>query len=152
MVATMFRREQRLWERTRPHPTSRSWGGAANGNPDTEPDAARAQAATNGSPLPRVLFPGPSSFRAGKQDAAHQPQPKAIDVTRSAERGGSVARPRNHRNGTGERCPTKETASIACELSAQSEKEGFQETKTARRMPCNPNRPNGPKELTRGNG
>jgi hypothetical protein len=39
-----------------------------------EPNAARAQAATNGSLIPRVLNPGPSSSRAGDRNAAHRPQ------------------------------------------------------------------------------
>jgi hypothetical protein len=34
----------------------------------------------------------------------------------------------------------------------QAKKQRFQETKTARRMPCNPNRPNRAKELIGGHG
>ena len=66
-----------------------------------KPDAARAQAATIGSPHPRVLNPGPLPPRAGDRNAAHPPQPKSI--RRAAllawqKRGAAVARPRAHRN------------------------------------------------------
>ena len=96
------------------------WGrtnhGKAPHNP--RPDAARAQAATNGSRiLSRVLNPGPSSFRAGGRNAAHHPQQKAADVTRFWL-GRSGARrllgPRNHRRSRDSDVHGSEQSPIAC--------------------------------------
>ena len=72
----------------------------------------RAQAATNGSPHPRVLNPGPSSFWAGDRNAAHQPQKYAFAVTRA--RGAADARPRNRRKSRERHLTPKKNAHVAC--------------------------------------
>jgi len=74
---------------------------------NAETDAARAQVATNGSPHPRVLNPGPSSPRAGDRNAAHPPQEKAAAVTRA--RGTAAAQPPQPPQGPGETLPAEGT-------------------------------------------
>jgi hypothetical protein len=116
--------------RAQPHDV----GAARTTKTPRQPDAACAQAATNGSPLPRVLFPGPSSFRAGKQDAApHRSKSNRRDALSRARRVGCSASQPAKRN---RKAVSNEGTSVRCLRVACSKRKNRGSKKPKRRDEC----------------